>query len=45
MVAMKAATDDADDMVKALTREYNRARQTQITRSSWTSWAAPRRST
>ena len=31
MVAMKAATDAAGDMIKALTREYNRARQTQIT--------------
>ncbi|MGB2985165.1 MAG: ATP synthase F1 subunit gamma [Phycisphaerae bacterium] len=31
MVAMKAATDAADDMIKALTRQYNRARQTQIT--------------
>ncbi len=31
MVAMKAATDAADDMNKMLTREYNRARQTAIT--------------
>jgi len=31
MVAMKAATDAAGDMIKALTCEYNRARQTQIT--------------
>ena len=31
MVAMKAATDAADDMITALTRKYNRARQTQIT--------------
>jgi F-type H+-transporting ATPase subunit gamma len=31
MVAMKAATDAAGDMIKALTREYNRARQSQIT--------------
>jgi len=31
MVAMKAATDAAGDMIKALTRKYNRARQTQIT--------------
>ena len=31
MVAMKAATDAAQDMIKALTREYNRTRQTQIT--------------
>ncbi|MCA9245337.1 MAG: ATP synthase F1 subunit gamma [Phycisphaerales bacterium] len=31
MVAMKAATDAAGDMQKSLTREYNRARQSQIT--------------
>ena len=31
MVAMKAATDAAGDMIKALTRQYNRARQTHIT--------------
>jgi F-type H+-transporting ATPase subunit gamma len=31
MVAMKAATDAAGDMLKFLTRQYNRARQTQIT--------------
>ncbi len=31
MVAMKAATDAAGDMVKFLTRSYNRARQSQIT--------------
>ncbi len=31
MVAMKAATDAAEDMIKHLTREYNRARQTDIT--------------
>lgn len=31
MVAMKAATDAAGDMNTALTRQYNRARQTQIT--------------
>lgn len=31
MVAMKAATDAAGDMIKTLTREYNRARQTHIT--------------
>jgi F-type H+-transporting ATPase subunit gamma len=31
MVAMRAATDAAADMVKYLTREYNRARQSQIT--------------
>ncbi len=31
MVAMKAATDAAGDMIKFLSRQYNRARQTQIT--------------
>lgn len=31
MVAMKAATDAANDMIKRLTRQYNRARQTHIT--------------
>jgi F-type H+-transporting ATPase subunit gamma len=31
MVAMKAATDAAGDMIKALSSEYNRARQSQIT--------------
>jgi F-type H+-transporting ATPase subunit gamma len=31
MVAMKAATDAAGDMIKSLTRRYNRARQTHIT--------------
>ena len=31
MVAMKAATEAAGDMITALTRKYNRARQTQIT--------------
>ncbi len=31
MVAMKAATENAGDMIKALTLQYNRARQTQIT--------------
>jgi len=31
MVAMKAATDAATDMVKTLTQQYNRARQTNIT--------------
>lgn len=31
MVAMKAATDAAGDMIKNLTRQYNRARQTHIT--------------
>jgi F-type H+-transporting ATPase subunit gamma len=32
MVAMRGATENADDMVKTLTRLYNRARQAQITR-------------
>ncbi len=32
MVAMKGATENADDMIKTLTRLYNRARQSQITR-------------
>ncbi len=31
MVAMKAATDNADKMIKSLTMQYNRARQSQIT--------------
>lgn len=31
MVAMKSATDSAGDMIKYLTRQYNRARQGQIT--------------
>jgi F-type H+-transporting ATPase subunit gamma len=31
MVAMKSATDNADKMSKALTMQYNRARQSQIT--------------
>lgn len=31
MVAMKSATDAAGDMIKFLTRQYNRARQGQIT--------------
>ncbi len=31
MVAMKAATENADDMIKNLSRDYNRARQSQIT--------------
>ena len=31
MVAMKAATDNARDMIKALTMLYNRSRQTLIT--------------
>ncbi len=32
MVAMGGATKNADDLAKALTRQYNRARQAQITR-------------
>ena len=32
MVAMQGATENADDMIKSLTRQYNRARQAQITR-------------
>jgi F-type H+-transporting ATPase subunit gamma len=32
MVAMGGATKNADDLVKTLTRQYNRARQNQITR-------------
>jgi F-type H+-transporting ATPase subunit gamma len=31
-VAMKAATEAAGDMIKSLTRQYNRARQAQITK-------------
>jgi F-type H+-transporting ATPase subunit gamma len=31
MVSMKSATDNADKLQKALTMQYNRARQTQIT--------------
>jgi len=31
-VAMKAATENASDMIKLLTRQYNRARQAQITK-------------
>jgi F-type H+-transporting ATPase subunit gamma len=31
MVAMKAATENAGDMIKSLSRTYNRARQSQIT--------------
>ncbi len=30
-VAMKAATENADEMIRNISREYNRARQTQIT--------------
>ena len=32
MVAMRGATQNADDLYKELTRSYNRARQSQITR-------------
>jgi F-type H+-transporting ATPase subunit gamma len=32
MVAMGGATKNADDLVKTLSRQYNRARQMQITR-------------
>lgn len=32
MVAMRGATENADEMIKNLTRLYNRARQAQITR-------------
>ncbi len=31
MVAMKAATEASEEMIKTLTRQYNRARQTHIT--------------
>ena len=31
MVAMKAATEAAEDMIRTLTRQYNRARQSHIT--------------
>jgi F-type H+-transporting ATPase subunit gamma len=31
MVAMKAATEASEDMIKSLSRQYNRARQTHIT--------------
>jgi len=31
MAAMKAATDASEEMIKTLTRQYNRARQTAIT--------------
>jgi F-type H+-transporting ATPase subunit gamma len=31
MVAMRNATDNAEEMIKDLTLQYNRARQTQIT--------------
>ena len=31
MVAMKSATENADEMIRFLSRTYNRARQAQIT--------------
>ena len=31
MIAMKAATDSAEELIKLLTQQYNRARQTAIT--------------
>ena len=31
MVAMKGATENADDMIRSLSQQYNRARQAQIT--------------
>ena len=31
MVAMKGATENADDLIKTLSRKYNRARQSRIT--------------
>lgn len=31
MVAMKSATENADEMIRNISRQYNRARQTQIT--------------
>ena len=31
-VAMQAATENADEIIKKLTRQYNRARQGQITK-------------
>lgn len=31
MIAMRNATDNAEDMIKQLTQDYNRARQSQIT--------------
>jgi F-type H+-transporting ATPase subunit gamma len=33
MIAMKAATDSASDMITSLTREYNSARQSSITKA------------
>ena len=31
MVAMKSATDNADEMIRTIRAQYNRARQSQIT--------------
>jgi F-type H+-transporting ATPase subunit gamma len=31
MVAMRSASENAEDMIKELTTDYNRARQSQIT--------------
>ena len=31
MIAMKSATESADDMIRSLSMSYNRARQSQIT--------------
>jgi F-type H+-transporting ATPase subunit gamma len=31
-VTMKSATENADEMIKRLSRDYNRARQSQITK-------------
>jgi len=31
MVAMKSATENADDLIRSLSRQYNRARQSRIT--------------
>ena len=42
MVAMKAATENADDMIKNLSRAYNRARQARSPAKSWKSSAASR---
>ena len=44
MVAMRNATDNANDMVSDLTLEMNKARQSRSRPSCWTSWVARRRS-
>ena len=44
MVAMKAATENAANMIKQLSMSYNRARQTRSPAKSWRSSAASRRS-